>query len=121
MFRQVGPLKCGADGIAYRGMCIRHLVLPDGLSGSLSVLDFLTSSYDPQDITLSLMAQYRPLHRACDHPRINRRLTAAEYAPIRAAFEQAGFEGFYQEVESLDSSFVIDFTTRKHERLDGTM
>jgi putative pyruvate formate lyase activating enzyme len=119
MFRQVGPLKVNRDGIATRGLCIRHLVLPNGLAHSARIVSFLTSTFDPADIAISLMAQYRPLHRASEYPPVNRRLHAAEYQDVRALFERAGFEGFFQDVEELDASFVIDFTTRKRERLTG--
>jgi putative pyruvate formate lyase activating enzyme len=119
MFRQVGPLKLDGNGIATRGLCIRHLVLPGGLAHSERIVGFLTSAFDPADISVSLMAQYRPLHHACDHPPMDRRLLPQEYAPVRTLFEDAGFEGFYQEVENLDASFVIDFTRRKRERLTG--
>ena len=119
MFRQVGPLRLDSDGVAVSGLCIRHLVLPNDAAGSSLVVAFLAAAFDPGDITVSVMAQYRPLHRAGEHPAINRPVTAAEYRQARDAFRDAGFDGFYQNVQELDSSFVIDFTRRKHERLDG--
>jgi putative pyruvate formate lyase activating enzyme len=64
MFKQVGPLRIDTNGIAYRGMCIRHLVLPNGKAGSGKILDFLLSTFDPSEITISLMAQYRPMYKA---------------------------------------------------------
>jgi putative pyruvate formate lyase activating enzyme len=119
MFRQVGPLRLDAQGLAVRGLLIRHLVLPGGESESLKVLDFLKRTFDPEDAAVSLMAQYRPLYRACDHPPLDRRLDPQEYAAVLAAFLAAGFGGFFQEPEKLDASFVIDFTTRKREPLTG--
>jgi putative pyruvate formate lyase activating enzyme len=119
MFRQVGPLRLDADGIAVRGLCIRHLVLPGGESGSGAILDYLKATYDPQDIFISLMAQYRPLYKACDYPNVNRILSFEEYDSLRQKFIDAGFEGFYQELERMDKKFVIDFKKRKTERLTG--
>jgi putative pyruvate formate lyase activating enzyme len=119
MFRQVGPLRPDNDGIAARGLCIRHLVLPGNEAGTIEILDFLTSTFDPQDIFISLMAQYRPLFRASNFPTINRALSAEEYEPLRQRFIDAGFEGFYQELKRLDQGFVIDFKKRKTERLTG--
>jgi putative pyruvate formate lyase activating enzyme len=107
------------NGIARRGMCIRHLVLPSGLAHSEDILAFLLQSFDPQDLTISLMAQYRPLHKACSFPEIARTLTAQDYEPVRRAFEKAGIAGFYQELSELDTSFCIDFTKRKSEPLRG--
>lgn len=119
MFRQVGPMRVDDRGIAERGLVIRHLVLPSGQSASLAVLEFLRQAFDPQDITISLMAQYRPLYRAHTHPPVQERLSTEEYETVKAAFLAAGFSGFFQEPEKLDSSFVIDFKTRKEEPLMG--
>ncbi|MBN1576324.1 MAG: hypothetical protein JW913_07230 [Chitinispirillaceae bacterium] len=117
MFRQVGALITDDDGVARRGLCVRHLVLPDDLAKSEAILDFLTSVFDPADICISLMAQYRPLYHAADFPEINRMVTVQEYETVKKAFIDAGFPGFYQKFDALDKSFVIDFTTRKEEAL----
>jgi putative pyruvate formate lyase activating enzyme len=119
MFRQTGPLLTDENGIARKGLCIRHLVLPSGQAHSEDILEFLVHSFDPQDLTISLMAQYRPLHNACLFPEIARPLIAREYEPIRHAFENAGIAGFYQELSELDTSFCIDFSKRKSEPLRG--
>jgi len=117
MFRQTGPLRTDGSGIAYRGLCIRHLVLPDGAAGTHAVVDFLTSAFDPHDLSISLMAQYRPLYRAEEFPEINRPVTAEEYEPLRQQFIKAGFGGFYQDVSLMNDKFIIDFKKRKTERL----
>jgi putative pyruvate formate lyase activating enzyme len=117
MFRQVGPLRTDDDGIAFAGLCIRHLVLPGGNAGTSKILDFLQSAFDPQDLSISLMAQYRPLYRAAEYPEINRLVAFDEYEALRRGFIDAGFQGFYQEIAALDDSFVIDFKERKEERL----
>ncbi len=119
MFRQVGPLVLDGNGIARRGLCIRHLVLPSGGAHSEDVLAFLLKSFDPLDLTISLMAQYRPLFNACGFPEIARTLNEAEYDPVKKKFEEAGIGGFYQELSELDTRFCIDFTQRKSEPLRG--
>jgi putative pyruvate formate lyase activating enzyme len=119
MFRQVGPLSGDGAGIAHRGLCIRHLVLPNGQSASREVLAFLQHTFDPQDIFISLMAQYRPLYGAERHALIGTRVDSREYEIIKKEFIAAGFEGFYQEPERLDTAFVIDFKTRKEDALTG--
>jgi putative pyruvate formate lyase activating enzyme len=119
MFRQVGSLKTTSDDIATRGLCIRHLVLPGGLAGSLTILDFLLNTFDPADIFVSLMAQYRPLHKALNDSLLNRRVLPEEYETVKKQFLDAGFAGFFQEYELLDTGFVIDFSKRKTERLTG--
>jgi putative pyruvate formate lyase activating enzyme len=119
MLRQAGPLKCDENGIAYRGLIIRHLVLPGNAAGSSAVMSFLKESFDPHDIHMSIMAQYRPLYRAEEYEVLNRQVLAEEYDPIREAFINEGFEGYFQEAEKLDTSFVIDFQKRKFEELTG--
>ena len=95
MFRQVGPLRMDDDGIAFRGLCIRHLVLPEGRACTGKILDFLKSTFDPQDLYISLMAQYRPLFRAAECPEINRLLDFDEYEPLRQnVSSKAGSTGF---------------------------
>ena len=119
MFRQVGPLRTDEEGIAYRGLCIRHLVLPNGLASSGKVLEFLRTVFDPADITISLMAQYRPLYCAGEHPEINRMVTPDEYEAVKTPFVEAGFPGYYQELATINDAFVIDFSRRKKEALTG--
>jgi putative pyruvate formate lyase activating enzyme len=99
MFRQVGPLSCDENRIARRGLCIRHLVLPAGQTSSAKVLEYLLSSFDPADIYVSLMAQYRPLHRARQFPEISRMVTAEEYEAVRNSFINAGIREVVYEQE----------------------
>jgi putative pyruvate formate lyase activating enzyme len=119
MFRQTGQLRTDKNGIAFRGLCIRHLVLPEGGAGTEDIFNFLSSTFDPHDLYLSLMAQFRPLYRAGEFPEINRLVTTEEYEPLRQKFIEAGFGGFYQDLSSINNKFIIDFTKRKHERLSG--
>ncbi|HEX2957167.1 MAG TPA: hypothetical protein VHO70_10050 [Chitinispirillaceae bacterium] len=117
MFRQVGPMRMDSDGIAKRGLCIRHLVLPQNMQSSAAIIDFLTRHFDPEDISISLMAQYNPLYKAKDIPAINRRITEDEYESVKKLFLEAGFNGYFQEYEKMNDNFIIDFKTRKSERL----
>jgi Uncharacterized Fe-S protein PflX, homolog of pyruvate formate lyase activating proteins len=119
MFKQVGPLRIDKNEIAYRGLCIRHLVLPNGQAHSDDIVKFLAASFDPQDLTVSLMAQYRPLYRAREFPEISRGPTREEYDSIKRLFENADIAGFFQEMEQLDGNFCIDFKSRKHAPLTG--
>jgi putative pyruvate formate lyase activating enzyme len=119
MFRQVGPLKTDGSEIAFRGMCIRHLVLPEGRAHSGRVFEFLRSTFDAADITLSLMAQFRPMYRAGEFPELSRGINRGEYETALAEAEASGFNVFPQDLLRLDDSFCIDFSTRKHEPLTG--
>jgi len=117
MFRQVGPLRTDRNGIATRGMLIRHLVLPEDRAGSEVVAGFLSRTFDPADITIGVMAQYRPLHRALEHGGMARQVTPDEYERACRPFEDAGFNVLVQELPRLNEAYVIDFAERKHERL----
>ncbi|MBD3393814.1 MAG: radical SAM protein [Chitinivibrionales bacterium] len=119
MFRQAGPLKTDKRGVAERGLIIRHLVLPNGEAGSRHIRDFLKAHFDPEDISMSVMAQYRPLYRAAGHERISRPVHPAEYQAVRDAFVRDGFGGFYQEIDRLNGAFVINFEHQKHGSLNG--
>jgi putative pyruvate formate lyase activating enzyme len=78
MLRQVGPLAVGEDGVARRGVLIRHLVLPGRIAETRRVLSFVRREYG-KDIPLSLMGQYFPAHRAGDAPTFSRKLRRSEY------------------------------------------
>jgi hypothetical protein len=65
------------------------------------------------------MAQYRPLYGADRHALIGTRIDPSEYEALKQEFIAAGFEGFYQDPERLDTAFVIDFKTRKDDALTG--
>jgi len=78
MHRQVGVAKPEPDGLIYRGLMIRHLVMPNDVSGSTEVLDWI-ASHLPQDTYVNIMSQYMPLHRAREFPEISRRITREEY------------------------------------------
>jgi len=67
MHRQVGDLAMDEDGIARRGLLVRHLVLPNGIAGSEEVVRFLAEEIS-RDTCLNLMDQYRPCYRADDYP-----------------------------------------------------
>jgi putative pyruvate formate lyase activating enzyme len=77
MHRQVGDLVLDADGIALRGILVRHLILPGGRAGTDEVLRFLADEISP-DTYLNLMDQYRPCYRADEYPEIGRRPSRAE-------------------------------------------
>lgn len=79
MHRQVGDLVLGADGIAVRGLIVRHLVLPGNLAGTDHVIRFLAQDFS-KNTYLNGMDQYRPAYRAHLYPELGRRITQAEYA-----------------------------------------
>ncbi len=89
MHRQVGNLKISGDGVAERGLLIRHLVLPNGLAGSKQVLRFIAEKISV-DTYLNIMDQYRPAYQAYRKIDINRRITRAEYMDVINYAESLG-------------------------------
>ncbi len=89
MQRQVGDLQVGPGNIAYRGLLVRHLVLPEDLAGSETVARMLSEEISP-GCAVNVMAQYYPAHQANDYPPLRRRITAAEFSSARDAFIKAG-------------------------------
>ncbi len=78
MHRQVGVARPAADGLMYRGLMIRHLVMPNDVGGTRQVVEWI-AEHLPKDTYVNLMSQYRPEHKALDYPKIARRLTRKEY------------------------------------------
>jgi putative pyruvate formate lyase activating enzyme len=82
MSRQVGPLVVDRNGIAQRGLLVRHLVMPGDASTTREVVDFLAGEIGT-DTYLNLMDQYRPCGRAAEFPEIARRISAKEWGEAR--------------------------------------
>jgi putative pyruvate formate lyase activating enzyme len=83
MHRQVGDLQVNAQGIAERGLIIRHLVLPQNLAGTDRFAEWVARELGPAT-RVNLMAQYRPEHKAFDYPEISRSINAQEWEHARA-------------------------------------
>jgi putative pyruvate formate lyase activating enzyme len=78
MHRQVGDLALDEDGIAVRGLLVRHLVLPNGLAGTAKVLEFLAREVSTNTY-LNLMDQYHPDYKAVGIEPLARRITRQEW------------------------------------------
>ncbi len=89
MHRQVGDLVIDGDGLARRGLLVRHLVMPGGIAGTREVMRFLAEEIS-KDTYVNVMDQYYPAGRVSRERfiEINRRITRAEYdEAVRAALE----------------------------------
>ena len=89
MHRQVGDLVLDENGIAQRGLLVRHLVMPHGIAGSGQVLSFLAREISA-NTSLNLMDQYRPCHRAPEFAELARPITPDEYRAALAAAARHG-------------------------------
>jgi putative pyruvate formate lyase activating enzyme len=89
MHRQVGVAKPAADGLMYRGLMIRHLVMPNRVAGSRQVMEWIGKNL-PKDTYVNIMSQYRPVYRAHSYPEIARGITRGEYQEVLQAAKSAG-------------------------------
>ncbi|MFC1737642.1 radical SAM protein [Planctomycetota bacterium] len=89
MHRQVGVAKPAKDGLMYRGLMIRHLVMPNRVGGTKRIIEWIAQNL-PEDTYLNIMSQYRPMHKAFDYPQIARRITREEYAEAVKWAKKAG-------------------------------
>ena len=78
MYRQVGDLIIDERGIALRGLLIRHLVLPQDISGTEEVIRFIADEIS-RNTYINIMDQYYPCYKAFEHPPLDRRITTKEY------------------------------------------
>ncbi|WP_408956186.1 radical SAM protein [Natroniella sp. ANB-PHB2] len=90
MYRQVGELKTELD-IAYQGLLIRHLVLPDNLAGSQEIMEFISYELSP-DTYINIMEQYYPAYQAGEDKHLNRRITEREYQQTLHLAKKAGLQ-----------------------------
>ena len=96
MHRQVGDLRFGPDGLARRGLLVRHLVMPGQTAEAEAIFQWLADEISP-DTFLNVMAQYRPEHqvgRDRRYEEVARRPTAAEIDEAYAAARRAGLWRF---------------------------
>jgi len=99
MYRQVGLLRCNDEGIALRGLIIRHLLLPNDLAGTADILRFI-AELDPH-IHVSLMSQYLPIWNARRFGEISRRITYREFEEALELLDKLGLHnGWVQDWEN---------------------
>ena len=109
MYAQVGPLVIEGEGIALKGLIIRHLVLPGNLSQTEIVLNRIKACLGTR-VHISLMCQYRPVFKAPQHPELQKRTSPEEYDRAIASLINIGFEnGWLQDYEKIDGEFLPDF------------
>jgi putative pyruvate formate lyase activating enzyme len=101
MHRQVGDLRLGSDGVARRGLLVRHLLMPGRLDESAAIFGWLATELS-RDTYLNIMAQYRPAFRvgeasregARSFPEIGRPVEESEIDAARDAAREAGLWRF---------------------------
>ncbi|MHC4593011.1 MAG: radical SAM protein [Planctomycetota bacterium] len=89
MQRQVGELATDTDGVALRGLMVRHLVMPNRVAGTREFVSWVAENL-PKSTYVNIMSQYRVEHRAFEYPLIARGITAEEFLEAMEWAEEAG-------------------------------
>jgi putative pyruvate formate lyase activating enzyme len=103
MHAQVGDLIFDEDGIAQRGLLVRHLVMPQDIAGTEHIMQFLAKEIS-ENTYVNIMDQYHPCYQADRDETIHRRITGDEYARAVEAAYRAG-------INRLDSRRRFTFAT----------
>ena len=110
MYNQVGKYKFDNRGIMQRGMIIRHLILPNNIENSKKVLKWIEQNM-PQDIYVSIMAQYFHTYQAKEIGELNRKLTIDEYEEVENYLYSLNLEnGYIQELGEHEEEYVPKWT-----------
>ncbi|MGC8993737.1 MAG: radical SAM protein, partial [Candidatus Aenigmatarchaeota archaeon] len=82
------------NGIAKRGVIVRHLVLPNGLAGSREILEFIAKEIS-KNTFINIMDQYTPYYKAFEYPELSRRITSKEYFEVLQIAKELGLKRIY--------------------------
>lgn len=108
MVSQVGDALETENGIARRGMIVRHLVLPGSMPNSLKVLDLL-KEHISTSVPISIMAQYEPMPSVTTHPLLRRKITNLEYETVVNYAIDQGFEYIFIQDINDKRTLIPDF------------
>ena len=108
MFRQVGEVEIGNDGMIKRGVIVRHLMLPGAMDDSKNIIKYLYDKYH-NDIIISIMNQYTPV-RKLEYDELNQKVKDSDYDElIDYAYDLGVRNAFIQEGDTQETSFIPDF------------
>lgn len=99
MWKQVGDLEIDEQGIARRGLLVRHLVLPENLAGTRKIMEFLVKEISPNTF-LNIMDQYQPYFKTEQYPEINRSLRQKEYEEAVKMAKEVGLKRLYVKISN---------------------
>ena len=109
MYNQVGKSKFDENGLIKKGVIIRHLVLPNHIQNTKNILKWIKDNM-PDDIYVSVMAQYFPTYKAKQDNLINRKLNKKEYNEVLNYLYSLDLKnGYIQELGKHEEEYVPDF------------
>lgn len=89
MHRQTGNLEVNGEGVAQRGLLVRHLVLPHGLAGTKGIMNFISNEVS-RNTYVNIMDQYHPCYKAFQIPSLRRRISSVEFHEALLLAREAG-------------------------------
>lgn len=109
MYKQVGAPKLDKNGVIRKGLIIRHLILPNNVTDSINVLEWIKNDIGT-DVYVSIMAQYFPAYKAKEDETINRKITSDELEIVHEKLEELGLlNGYIQELGEHEEEYVPNF------------
>ncbi len=109
MYRQVGDIVTDENGIAKKGIIVRHMVLPGNISQAVKVFSWVAENLSTET-HISVMRQYTPHGKAKEMPPIDRKLSSREYKIVKDKILALGFENcYFQSKESSTENFIPNF------------
>ena len=97
-------------GMLQKGVLIRHLILPEQGENSKRVIDWVSETFQPDEVLFSLMSQYTPMGNLERFPELRRPVSPALDAEIYDYLMQSRIEnGFYQDLESATGDMIPKF------------
>ncbi len=110
MYAQTGPFVQDENGLAKKGVIVRHLVLPGSVDNTLGVIDIMERLLPPDGFYFSLMSQYTPMPGLENHPKLRRTVTEEEYDGCLSYLMMSDIENiFAQDGSSKGSEMIPDF------------
>ena len=109
MYKQVGSPEFDQNGNIIKGLMIRHLVLPNNIENSKSVLTWIKENIN-ENVYINIMAQYFPTYKAKGIKELNRKLSKEEYEEIENFVYGLNIKnGYIQELGEHEEEYVPDF------------
>ncbi len=110
MYDQVGAYSEDNNGLAKKGIIIRHLVLPNCRHDSVKILEEIKNALPIENIRLSLMSQFTPDFVSHEYKELSRKITSFEYNYVLNRAIDLGFDGFFQQKDSASARYTPNFT-----------
>ena len=109
MYDQVGAYRENNNGLAIKGVIIRHLVLPGCRHDSVKILEEIKKALPIKNIRLSLMSQFTPDFVSPEYKELSRKITSFEYNYVLNKAIELGFDGFFQQKDSASAKYTPNF------------